>query len=528
TEQLAGDEIAPNDADALTATGFLRHTIYEYNNRDVRRQWREILNELTDATSDVFLGLGMGCARCHDHKFDPILQKDYYRLQAFLGTIRWIDDRTTATPAEQTAHATAMAAWLSKGTEIRAKIAAMEEPVRKSGGAKALAKFSDDLQLLLETPLEKLEPLDRQLKLLAARQITYEYDQTPQKFTGDKKKEYTALKAELEKVAGPEPTPLPTPPTVRDISTTPPVVLFPGGRAPTPVDPGFLTVLEPKPTDGTPEPSVPPITPTNDSTGRRSALAEWLARPDHPLVSRVLVNRLWQYHFGKGLAANASDFGKLGEKPSHPELLDWLAGRFVADGRSWKAMHRLMVLSATYRQTALRPADAVARRVDPDNRFLWRGTVRRLDAEEVRDAMLAVAGEMNGAIGGPSQEWSAPRRSIYLKLLRNKKDDLLDVFDAPDGFASCALRNRTVTSTQALLLINGEWPLGRAERFAKLLERTAPKHVDAQIATAYSAALGRAPDASEQDDARRFLAAGAPLVDFCHALLNSNEFLYVD
>ena len=171
----------------------------------------------------------------------------------------------------------------------------------------------------------------------------------------------------------------------------------------------------------------------------------------------MLVNRLWQYHFGRGIVATSGDFGHLGTLPSHPELLDYLARRFVDDGEHIKAMHRLIMLSATYRQSALRVAPEIAKMNDPDNRWLWRMNTQRLDAEQIRDAMLAVSGELRLDAGGPSVEENSPRRSIYTKLLRNHPDPLLEAFDAPEAFGSVPVRNHTTTATQSLLMINGDW-----------------------------------------------------------------------
>ena len=180
-----------------------------------------------------------------------------------------------------------------------------------------------------------------------------------------------------------------------------------------------------------------------NSTGRRTALARWLTRPDHPLTARVMVNRLWQYHFGRGLVATSSDFGRLGERPSHPELLDWLASEFVGHGWSLKQLHRLIMTSAAYRQSALRPAPEAARLKDPDNRLLWRMNTRRLDAEQIRDAMLAVSGELDPTHGRP-RRWTRrePRRTIYTKVIRNTRDPLLDAFDVARRLAQHARAQR--------------------------------------------------------------------------------------
>jgi hypothetical protein len=293
------------------------------------------------------------------------------------------------------------------------------------------------------------------------------------------------------------------------------------GREQREVEPGFLTVLAP----GAAE-IVPP--PAGNSTGRRTALARWLTRPDNPLTARVMVNRIWQQHFGVGLVATASDFGRLGEPPSHPELLDWLARRFIADGWRLKPLHRLIVTSATYRQAAAHADGELARRKDPENRWLWRMNVRRLDAEQIRDAMLALSGELDLTAGGPSVDLQQPRRSIYTRALRNTKDPLLDAFDAADPFTSTDRRNVTTTPTQSLLMINGPWPLKRAEAFAVRLRKQHAADDAAAVAQAYQLAYGRRPEPAEAENAVRFLRERAGLVDFCHALLNSNEFLYTD
>ena len=330
--------------------------------------------------------------------------------------------------------------------------------------------------------------------------------------------------------------------TATDVGPTAPPTVIPGDRKQEPIEPGFLTALDPAPARVEPSPTAP------RSTGRRLALARWLSRPDNPLSTRVIVNRIWQYHFGRGLVGTSGDFGRLGEAPSHPELLDWLAGEFVARGWRWKPIHRMILTSSAYRQAAWRTQSelASARRVDPENRLLWKQVVHRLDAEEIRDAMLAVSGELDPAIGGPSVEVSRPRRTIETRVLRNARDPLLDAFDAPDATATTSRRDTTTTSTQALLLINGGWALARARAVADRLEHVEPASVGARarIVLAYRMTLGRRPEPEEIAEAAVFLDRQsrtsrlpafrskrddhAALVDFCHVLLNSNAFLYVD
>jgi hypothetical protein len=267
------------------------------------------------------------------------------------------------------------------------------------------------------------------------------------------------------------------------------------------IAPAFLTVL------GSERPS---IEAQRESSGRRLALARWITRPDHPLAARVMVNRIWQQHFGKGLVATANDYGRLGEKPSHPELLDWLAARFVREGWSLKAMHRRIVCSAAYRRSALHPAPEAGRQKDPDNRLLWKSTPRRLEAESVRDAMLVTSGEFDSHMGGPAVDPNLPRRTIYTKVHRNARDPLLDAFDAPETFSSMPRRNSTTTATQALLMINGRWPLERAQAFARRLRASGPRTNSELVRAAYRIALGRAPGEEELARGIAFLEKSAP------------------
>jgi hypothetical protein len=225
-----------------------------------------------------------------------------------------------------------------------------------------------------------------------------------------------------------------------------------------------------------------------------------------------MVNRIWQRHFGRGLVGTSSDFGRLGEKPSHPELLDWLARRFIEEGWSFKKMHRLILLSATYQQSSHNPSSNVAKRKDPENRWLWRGSTRRLDAEQIRDSILAVTGELDLAASGPSVDPAKTRRTIYTKVVRNVRDPLLDAFDAPEGFASTAQRNVTTTPAQSLLMINSGWSLQRAHAFAHRLTRDGSMDPARIIDDAYRIALNREVTPRERSDALQFLERQATLV----------------
>jgi len=496
TEQLAGDEIAPGNPDVVVATGFLRHWPYESNQRDVRKQWNDILNDITDVTADVFLGLGFSCARCHDHKFDPILQRDYYRLQAFFTPI-WPRTDMPLASAEQKQQ---IARWEKMTEELREQIAAIEQPHRKSAGRGAVEKFPPEIQEMVRKPVAERTPLEHQLAEMAYRQVKPEFKSVAGRIKGEEKKRWEALKKELAKFDKHRPQNLPTAFIVTDTGPEAPPTRIPGKRNAEPVEPGLLTILDPEPAE------VEPVSTAPHSTGRRTALARWMTRPDNPLTTRVIVNRLWQYHFGRGLVSTASDFGRLGDPPSHPELLDWLATEFVSRGWSLKEMHRLMMTSAAYRQSAVREASELAMLKDPGNRLLWKASVRRLDAEQIRDAALAASGELKLDMYGPAASWSQPRRTIYLKVLRNNRDALLDAFDVPDAFTSVAARDSTTTPNQALLMINGDWMLKRARALAARLKGE-HKTTRQQVESAYRLAYGRGASKQEAAGAVDFIAA---------------------
>ncbi len=347
-EQLAGDEVAPHDPDALAATAYLRHWIYEYNQRDVRTQWDNILNDITNVTGEVFLGLGVGCARCHDHKFDPILKEDYFRLKAFFTPLLPRDDLPYATGEAWQQYQTQLAVWREKTAEIRRQIDELERPLVEAARKRAADKFPRDIrEMLLKEPSQRA-PLEHQLAELANRQAKEEVAKVNfgSQLKGDERARWEQLQGEMKQLDDLRPKDLPPAFTVTDVGPVAPSTLIAGARERREVEPGFPTVLDPATAA-----IVPPA--SGDSTGRRTALARWLASPANPLTARVMVNRIWQQHFGVGLVATASDFGRLGEPPSHPELLDWLASRFMADGWRFKPLHRLIVTSATYRQAAM-------------------------------------------------------------------------------------------------------------------------------------------------------------------------------
>lgn len=527
-EQIAGDEIAPHDPDALIATGYLRLGIYEYNQRDVETQWRSILNDVTDVTADVFLGMGMSCARCHDHKFDPILQKDYFRLQAFFTPVRLLDDTPVVTPEVMAEYQQKLADWEAKTADIRRQLSELEQPVLDSLTRAALNLFPNEVLPGLYKAEADRTPYEQQIYELCYRQAKESHRRVDfaKKLKGEAKEKWEALQKQLAEFNDLKPAPLPTARTVSDVGAKSAPTLIPGKRNAEPIEPGILTVLDPNPMT-IPTPSL------STTTGRRAALAEWLTRADNPLTPRVMANRVWQYHFGRGLAESPSDFGRLGQPPSHPELLDYLAGEFIASGWSIKHLHREMLTSAAYQQASRGVEIAETVQKDPSNRLFARNTVRRLQAELVRDSILCVTGKLNPKMSGPGVEPTNSRRTIYVKVIRNKRDPLLDVFDMPDGQSSMPQRNNTTTALQSLLMMNGPSVFEHARTLAFAIQDDQPANDRERVQAAYRRILGREPSSEEIAAAVQFLAeqrkeSKLPLSDLCHMLLNSNEFIYVD
>ncbi len=597
-QQVAGDELWPHDPQALAATGFLRHWPYEYNQRHVPQQRTHILNDLTDVTGQVFLGLTIGCARCHDHKFDPILQLDYFRLQAFFAPL--VErDVVAVPPAEREDHERRLAAWQAATRDLRRQIDELEAPYRQRERRQRMSVFPKETQAIIDKPEGERSPWERQIAALAEKQLIIAPADCEKLLKGEDRKQWDALRRELARFDAQRPTDLPVVMTVADVGPEAPPTVIPGnGDESKPgegIAPGFLTILEPSPA----KPAR-----TTHGTGRRTALARWLTDEDNPLVARVMVNRLWHHHFRRGLVASPNDVGRQGDVLTHPELLDWLASELIASGWRLKHLHRLMMTSAAYRQASAVPPSAAALAADPENKLLWRMRSGRLEAEAIRDNLLAASGELNSAMGGRSvypelpaaisarHEWKPSpsaaernRRTVYMFVKRNLLHPLMESFDVPDPHESCARRQVTTTAPQALLLLNGDWALDRAAVMAGRVLREAeggesegvgsrfrghPAQHSSQtsaatkstpdpvlVAHAYRRALARPPSADELALGVRFLerqasliarrlAAGQPvrlptdtrsaddrpraaaLVDLCHALLNVNEFVYVD
>ena len=503
-EQLAGDEIAPDDPNVLVGVAFLRHGIYEYNQRDVKKHWQNMLDEMTDVTADAFLGLSMGCAKCHDHKFDPILQKDYYAFEAFFAPVLPRQDAVLASSEERAKFDEAEKRWLEKTAPIRAQLEKIERPFVEKTAKASLIKFPPEIQEIVNKPVDQRTPYEEQIAQLAIRQLYDKTEAGEAKVTGPEKERHLELVRKLAEFDSLKPKALQTCLLASDVGPVAPPTAVPGDHDRNAVPPGYLTVLDQVGLD------VPRAEGSETSTGRRTALAKWLTQPDHPLTTRVIVNRLWQYHFGRGLVGTSSDFGKLGDRPSHPELLDYLARQLVANHWQLKSIQRLIMTSAAYCQSSTREMPETARMKDPEDRWLWRYPPRRLEAEQIRDAMLAVSGELKLEMGGPAVDSSNPRRSVYTRVVRNNRDPLLEVFDIPDTFGSAGDRKQTTTATQSLLMMNGDMPLKRAEMFAARLLQMNLKSNEQIVDTAWRLAYAKRPSDQERRAALEFLKSRNP------------------
>jgi hypothetical protein len=606
TEQLAGDELAratrdntqpalaaPHTRELLIATGFLRTgadgsatpAVVDYD--AVRNQ---VVADTIKIVSTSLLGLSVGCAQCHDHRYDPIPQADYYRLRAVLEPA--YDPKNWRTPEQR---------LVSLYTEAdRKKAAEVEAEARKLADEKTarqkqyidealtkhLEKFEADLRGKLraayDTPADKRTAEHK--KLLADNPsvninagVLYQYNQ---KAADDLK----AMDAKIAEIRGRKPAEDFISVLTEPADKVPVTYLFHRGDPKQPKDaikPGGLSVLAP--------PGQSIELPEKDlnfaSSGRRLAFARWLTSGTNPLVARVLVNRVWLHHFGRGLVGTPSDFGTMGERPTHPELLDWLANDFVEHGWRLKRLHKLILTSTAYRQSSRRNERGDLR--DPDNQLYWRKPVQRLDAEVIRDAVLATSDALNRSMYGPpvpvrpdvhgqivvgvdktegdnkmpvevALKGEEFRRSIYIQVRRSRPLAMLHAFDAPVMEVNCERRQPSTVPTQSLMMMNSQFVLDQAARFAQRLHTEASDD-RARVARAWLLAFSREPSEQEMSDAAKFLSRQvghlkalpekkeekpkkeektkpAPkltpelqaLANLCQALLSANEFLYVD
>ena len=523
-EQLAGDLLpAADEAQRhaqLIATGFLAIGPKVLAEVDPSKMQMDIVDEQLDSIGRVFLGLTLGCARCHDHKFDPIETADYYGLAGILKSTRTMDTYTKV--AKWHENELPSATLTAMRTEYEGQLA-----VKKTAVEEFVAQADKQVREKLgeEKPPEKLETL----------------------YPDATKAELTKLR---EALATLEKNP-PNYPAAMGVSEDKVIDLAIHVRG----NPLKLGDVVPRRTPPVVRGAQPPqFAPTE--SGRRQ-LAEWLTNPQHPLTARVFVNRVWRWHFGKGLVRTTENFGLLGEVPSHPELLDWLARRFVADGWSLKSLHRLILNSSSYQQSSSASAEVVAR--DPDNRLFGRANVRRLEAEEVRDSLLAVSGQLDGTFGGSllkvknrdylfdhtsidKTDYTSRRRSLYLPVIRNNVFDLFQLLDFPDPAVPSGDRAMTTVAPQALLMLNSDFVMQSADELAARLLAD-PCDDDERLSRMHVLAYGREASAEERQANRAFLAkveqsAAASESDadkrrrdawsvLCHVIFAANEFVYV-
>jgi hypothetical protein len=611
-EQLAGDELArvtrenpqtaltaPHLLDLLIATGFLRMaadgtaTPALAEPEAVRNQ---VVADTIKIISTSLLGLSMGCAQCHDHRYDPIPQMDYYRLRAVIEPA--CDPNAWRTPDQR---------LVSLYTDAERQVAAQVEAEAGKLQEEKKERQKQYIEAALTKHLEKFEPELReklreacdtpadartaeQKKLLADYPsvninagVLYQYDP---KAAEDLK----AMDAEIAEVRGRKPPEDFISVLTEPADKTPVTHLFHRGDPKQPreaVGPGALSVLAP---EGQSSVEFPGKNAYLATSGRRLALAHWLTSATNPLVARVLVNRVWMHHFGRGIVGTPADFGVMGERPSHPELLDWLASQFTERGWRLSWLHKVIMTSTAYRQSSR--SDSPGAQVDPDNRLYWRKSIQRLDAEALRDAILSVSGSLNKKMHGPpvpvrpdvhgqivvgidkttgdnkmpvdvSLNGEEFRRSVYIQVRRSRPLAVLHAFDAPVMEVNCEMRQASTTPTQSLMMMNSLFVLDQAERFARRVEAESGSDRHRRVTRAWRLAFGRNPADSELEDALAFLsrhveeskaisesrktdeaaeektdnhsttAANPPwelqaLTHLCQALLSANEFLYVD
>ncbi len=586
-EQIAGDEmddwrsapsLTPEMREHLIATGFLRttvdHTFEDELNRPFERY--QVLHDTIENVTSNLLGLTVACARCHDHKFDPIAQVEYYRLLAVLKPVynpeAWIKPQNRhlddASPKEKEAIERHNREIDRQVAERNRKIVAFRQPHEQKLHAAKLAALPQairaDTEAALATPAEKRSAVQKYLadKLgpslqVSPEEVTHSLSDAERAEIAGLEQQVAALKAQHQSLnviqaaweAGQ--------------GTAPATYLFRRGNLVTPgaeVQPAFFAIL----TDPGKPLLIGPPKPGATSSGRRTAWARWLTRPDHPLTARVFVNRTWQRYFGEGIVATSDNFGHLGARPTHPELLDWLATEFVRSGWKIKALHRLIVTSTVYRQAsspgARQPGGPDPEAVDPGDQMLWRQRLRRLESEVIRDSVLAVSGTLDTSMGGPpvpitpqsdglvvipDQGLPTPtarwRRSLYLFSRRNYNLTLLNVFDQPVMATNCTRRISSAVPLQSLTLLNDAVMLEQADHFAARVA-AASAEPGKRIETAFRLAYARKPTAREAAASAVFLskceqdyaAETLPraeverkaLARLCHMLLCANEFLY--
>lgn len=583
-QQLAGDELAqathanaqglanqdPHVRELLTATGYLRMAPDGTGSKpmDAVLARNQVITETIKIISSSLLGMTVGCAECHDHRFDPIPQEDFYRLRAVLAPV--FDHENWRNPDAR------RVAILSAEDQARAN--ELEAEARKLD-ADYLRVMNETVQLIFERVLETLPEDQREF----ARQtyVTDPKDRTPEqkKFIEEQypmvnvqrttlhlfieryedgkelKQKYEDLAKQAQEIRAKKPQPDYVRLATEDVKHVPATHVFFRGDVSSPeketIAPGGLSVLSHL------QPSaIAEDDPDLPTSGRRLALARRLTDGTHPLVARVLVNRFWMHHFGRALVTSTGDFGLRATPPTHPELLDWLSADFMENGWRLKRLHKLMMTSRTYRQSSQRRH--AAEQVDTDNALLWRMPVRRLEAEAVRDAVLQVSGALDTTLGGApvpvivtdvglvdvDQSTGRFRRSLYTQMRRSQPVYLLEAFDSPNMEPNCECRTASTVATQSLTMLNDQFVLRQADVFADRVLGQLPEQspLPDQVALAWNIAYQRAPRASELEVAvpyleqqlKDFTAAKVPqprraaLASLCQVIFGSNEFLYVE
>lgn len=515
-EQLSGDEIADelmaggaaaaDWREAIIATGFYRLHVWDDEPDSTVAAEFDDLDDIMVTTGTAFLGLTIGCARCHDHKFDPVSQEDYYSMLSFIRSIDGYGLQKTGGGGRGTGKIQRLLATPARAAEWEAakrrRVEAAEQNVPKAAGPEEKKRCEDELA--------------------AARAEGPPFD--------------AALA-----VAENGPVPRPTHVLARGDAFSPKQEVFPA----------FPAVL------GLPLPQFPVRPPDAPTTGRRRVLADWIAGPDNPLTARVMVNRIWQRHFGVGIVASPDDFGRTGFRPSNQPLLDYLAAEFVGTGWSIKHLHRLILTSRAYRMSS-QTGNPQAVAADEANSLLWRQNLRRVEAEVIRDTMLAVSGTLNPKRGGPGVFPTLPqevhrtqdaagkgwtdspadeqrRRSVYLVVKRALRVPLLECLDFANSASPVGARPITTTAPQALMLLNDGFVQERAADLAARVAREAGEILERQVTRAFQLVLQRPPSAFELraslsllSDQRQRATESAALQSLCRGLLNVNEMIYVD
>ena len=587
-EQLAGDEIAPGNTEALVATGFLRGYPDDSNSRDLVQKKYQNTTDITDTVGKVFLAETVECARCHNHKFDKITQKDYFSLQAFFANVHAVDNIPAPKSDQEIAYAKAQAKWEDATKDIRAKQKALLDPVRLEAEQYNYERFSKPTQEALNKIHDKPESTwtadDRWVihRYLANQNDSglaayFQDTSTPgapgyKPENAEKAKQYKVLADELKKFDKLKPeTGSDSISAITELghADAPPTNVRFTGAFDHPleeVQPAFPAAL----TD-----EKPVIVPTGFSSGRRTALANWIASDKNPLTARVFVNRVWGQYFGNGIVETVSDFGKAGAKPTNPELLDYLAANFVKQGWSVKKLHRDILLSSVYRQSSA-PRDDLAK-LDPQNKLLAVFPRQRLDAEEIRDSLLVASGQLEDKVGGPSvfapvpnnlgagnlwrvskdsKDWN--RRSLYVFTRRSVPYPMLDTFDMASAQQVHSKREVTTTPLQALTLFNNETVFSWSQALAGRVIREAGNNESAQFDRLYEILYGRNAASNEKAVLKSFLdnqekliqqkttdgkfavsvptgltntkdvnpIRAAAFVDLVHTAANSNDFSY--